>query len=351
MGELEEIIDAIEQRPTIFDPADMARGGVFVSIDVNGALKVERGYVRPEDEASVEQRSEANSRHSGSGEHGIDPGSTSASTKGVSPCDGDIEAEGSPKLSDRLRAELSAHRTIALRSRLSADPEAAFLAATHALALNIFYGSAQHSCLDITLRSAPIGSHAPGVGDAPAANALQETLGQWQLRLPQNPAELWGWLIAQSAEDRAAVFAFCVGFGVNALYFPHERRVAAFDHADRLAEHLALDMRDYWSATVENYFGKVTKTQILAAVHEAKGEATAQMIDHLKKADMAAEAERLLEGSGWLPEVLRTQDFYVPTIEATPAQIGEEAPAGSDDDLPAFLAEGETESMVPEAAE
>jgi ParB family chromosome partitioning protein len=350
MGELEEIIDAIEQRPATFDPADMACGGVFVSIDVNGALKVEQGYVRPEDEASIEQRDETNSQHSGSGEHGVDPGSTSASTEGGSPGDAYDETDAPLKLSDRLRTELSAHRTIALRSKLSADPEAAFLAATHALALNTFYGSAQHSCLDVTLRSAPIGSHAPGVGDAPAASALQESFGQWQLRLPQNPADLWGWLIAQSTEDRAALFAFCVGFGVNALYLPYERR-SGFDHADRLAEHLALDMRDFWRATVENYFGKVTKTQILAAVREAKGEATAQMIDHLKKAEMAAEVERLLEASGWLPEVLRTQNFDAPAVDATPAQIGDEAPAGSDDDLPAFLAEGEAEPMVPEAAE
>nr|CCD32222.1 ParB-like nuclease [Methylocystis sp. SC2] len=352
MGELEEIIDAIEQRPAIFDPADMARGGVFVSIDVNGALKVERGYVRPEDKASTtEERNEADSQHSRSDEDGIHPGSTRASMEGVSPGDADDETDAPLKLSDRLRTELSAHRTIALRSKLSADPEAAFLAVTHALALNIFYGSAHHSCLDITLRSALVGSHAPGVGDAPVASALQETFGQWQLRLPQYPVDLWDWLIAQSTEDRAALFAFCVGFGVNALYLPHERRSAAFDHADCLAEHLALDMRDHWRATVENYFGKVTKTQVLAAVREAKGEATAQMIDHLKKADMSAEAERLLEGSGWLPEVLRTPSVVSAPIAATPTQIGEEAPAASDDDLPAFLAEDEAERKVPEAAE
>lgn len=351
MGDLEGIIDAIEERPAIFDPADIMHGGVFVSIDVNGALKIERGYVRPEDEAPVEQREETNSQRSGSGEDGVHQGSTSASTKSVSPGGSDQETDASPKLSDRLRTELSAHRTIALRAKLSADPEAAFLAATHALALTIFYGSAQHACLDLTVRSAPIGSHAPDVGDAPATIPLQEAFGQWQLRLPQHPAELWSWLIAQSAEDRAALFAFCVGLGVNALYLPHERCNAAFDHADHLAEHLVLDMRDFWRPRVENYFGKVTKTQILHAVREAKGEATAQMIDHLKKADMAAEAERLLDGSGWLPEVLRTQSVAATTIEAEHAEIGEEAPAGSHDDLPAFLAESETEPMISVAAE
>jgi ParB family chromosome partitioning protein len=46
MGELEEIIDAIEQRPAIFDSTDMARAGIFVSIDFNGSLKIDRGFVR-----------------------------------------------------------------------------------------------------------------------------------------------------------------------------------------------------------------------------------------------------------------------------------------------------------------
>lgn len=37
-----------------FDPAEIVRAGVFVSIDGAGRLRVERGYVRPEDETPVE---------------------------------------------------------------------------------------------------------------------------------------------------------------------------------------------------------------------------------------------------------------------------------------------------------
>jgi len=53
-----------------------------------------------------------------------------------------------------------------------------------------------------------------------------------------------------------------------------------------------------WSPTVDNYLGRVPKARILEAVREAKGEASAQLIDHLKKPDMAKEAERLLGGYG-----------------------------------------------------
>jgi ParB family chromosome partitioning protein len=83
-----------------------------------------------------------------------------------------------------------------------------------------------------------------------------------------------------------------------------------------------------WRPTVDNYLGRVPKARILEAVRAAKGEQSAQLIDHLKKADMAREAERLLEGTGWLPEPLRT-----PGIDAAP-----ETPSEDSDALPDFLA-------------
>ena len=60
-----------------------------------------------------------------------------------------------------------------------------------------------------------------------------------------------------------------------------------------------------WRPTAENYLGRVTKPRILEAVREARGEDSVRLIDHLKKGDMAKEAERLLDGTGWLPEPLR----------------------------------------------
>ncbi len=45
---------AFDERPVTYDPAEIARAGVFVSIDADGGLRIERGYVRREDEAPVE---------------------------------------------------------------------------------------------------------------------------------------------------------------------------------------------------------------------------------------------------------------------------------------------------------
>jgi ParB family transcriptional regulator, chromosome partitioning protein len=97
-----------------------------------------------------------------------------------------------------------------------------------------------------------------------------------------------------------------VGLTVNATCLPYDRRPKAIAHADRMVETVQLDMAAAgWRPTVAGYLGRVTKARILEAVREAKGEQAAQLIEDLKKADMAREAERLLEGSGWLPEALR----------------------------------------------
>ena len=261
------------------------------------------------------------------------------------------EVKTSPKLSGLLVAELSAHHTVAMRVSLANDPQAAFLAATHALALNAFYSASSHSCLDLSERSVTLGSHAPGIGDSLAARTLFESFGNWQMRLPADPADLWSWLLAQDESVRTELFALCVGLSVNALNMPWERRTSALQHADQLAEHIALDMRVYWSATVESFFGKVTKAHILAAVREAKGDETAEMIAHLKKADMAAEAERFLQGTGWLPEGLRTQNLDAPAPIEEVGAPADEPSTTQDEELPAFL-EGSAEGPdYPAAAE
>ena len=119
--------------------------------------------------------------------------------------------------------------------------------------------------------------------------------------------------------------------------------------SDVLAKAVDLDMVDAgWEPTVDTYLNRVPKARILEAVCEAKGEGTAQLLDHLKKGEMATEAERLLKGSGWLPDVLRRVDLV--TFEdqdaserqgASVEDYAEPAAEVPDDcesiDLPAFL--------------
>ena len=122
---------------------------------------------------------------------------------------------------------------------------------------------------------------------------------------------------------------------VNVVKEPWNRRPDAFAHGDQLARTVNLDLAAAgWAPTVDNYLGRVPKARILEAVREAKGEQSAQLIDHLKKTDMAKEAERLLAGTGWLPEPLRLVEVAPVADEST----------GESEALPDFLAGDEDEA-------
>jgi ParB family chromosome partitioning protein len=127
-----------------------------------------------------------------------------------------------------------------------------------------------------------------------------------------------------------------------------------------VAEAVDLDMvAAGWEPTADNYLNRVPKARILEAVRDAKGEGTAQLLDHLKKGEMATEAERLLKGCGWLPEVLRRSDLVAlddSVIAEGQGALSEEASDSADIGveiyLPAFLmADLPVESTAMMAAE
>jgi ParB family chromosome partitioning protein len=299
LAEIETALAAFDERPMTFDPAEVARAGAFVSIDGAGRLRVERGYVRPEDETPVEtdavaaiddrQNTEAQSTPEAEAQPDSAPGESD-------------EDEGFKALPDRLMTELTAHRTLALRHALGEQPDVAFLAALHALCVKGFYRYALDSCLEIDLKSVGFGAQAPGLNDSALAASFHRRHQTWMAALPDEPSELWDALAAFDTDSRQALFAHCVSLSVNAVFETHNRRPRALAHADLLAEALGTG----WSPTIENYLGRVTKARILEAVREAKGEGAAELIDHLKKGGMAEKAQELLAGSGWLPAPLRT---------------------------------------------
>lgn len=355
---IDEELARLVERSLVFDPAEMVIAGAFVSLEVDGTLYIERGYVRTEDEPKAE----------------IDPvdgdgteGGTDADTSGVGNRDPEnhravIAIGGAPStdsvpddeddeiikpLPDRLVSELTAHRTLALQDAFAASPSTAFAAVLHAMVLSTFYHARTESCLGLSVNHVSFPHQPPGMKDSPSARAISTRQAEWKSRLPQSDKELWDALLLLDGADQAALFAHCASFAVNALWEPTSRydgRVSAhmvqrrIEHSHVLARAVGLDMvAAGWKPTVDTYLARVTKPRILMAVAEAKGEQTASLIDHLKKGDMAKEAERLLDDSGWLPEPLRTpviDDLLIMSGDKPDVDGGEEA-----NGLPAFLDE------------
>ena len=305
LDEIETAMEALQDRPVQFDPDEVARAGAFVSIDRSGRLRVERGYVRPEDEPPVEEpEAEADASHAQ--EQSDDADAIDADETPVDADDED-EDDGIRPLSDRLMSELTAHRTVALRDTLANDPHTAFLAALHAMTLRLFYRYGLDTCVEIEPRSAAFGSHAPGLGDTPYAQSLEASMETWLKALPKRPEDLWDALKAFDSDSRDLLFAYCVAMTVNAVHEPYNRKPRALAHADTLASAVGLDMaKAGWSPTANSYLAGVTKSRILEAVREAKGDNAADRIAGFKKPAMVEAAAELLDGAGWLPEPLRT---------------------------------------------
>ncbi|MBR0945497.1 MULTISPECIES: ParB/RepB/Spo0J family partition protein [Bradyrhizobium] len=333
LSELETLIEGFDDRPVVFDAAEIARAGAFVSIGADGQLRVERGYVRPEDELPAEPASETDA-------DGDDERATAASYEGdeavvTAEPDAELEEdEGLSPISDRLMTELTSHRTLGLRHALGERPDVAFIAALHVLTLKTFYHYGSDSCLELDLKSVSFGTQAPGLNDSASAEAIRARHESWSKALPKESADLWDALQEWDRDSQAGLFAHIVSLSVNAVYEPWNRRPRSVAHADRLAQAVDLDMATGgWKPTVDNFLGRVTKARILQAVSQAKGQRAADRIEHLKKGDMAAEAETLLADTGWLPEPLRTPGSVI-EAEPTTESAAEETAEQSSEKLP-----------------
>jgi ParB family chromosome partitioning protein len=362
-----EAIDAeiswLGDRPVIYDPVEVAIAGAFVSIDPEGRLRVERGFVKPEDEPVAEP---ADGEEAGDDAAGADHGAgkranTAATAPGQAATEPEEEESGLKPLPDRLVSDLTAWRTLALQDAFAQSPDTAYVAVLHAFVLSCFYGYSRESCLQTSVHSVGFSNAPAGLRDCAPGQAIAARIDEWRARLPKNDKEVWDWLLDLGTEDRASLFAHCASLSVNAqaeIVRGYDGRVSAHGIARRLAHShilaraVGLDVVEAgWRPTADGYLSSVPKPRILADVTEARGENFAGMIDHLRKGDMAREAERLLEDAGWLPEPLRTPELEQPAVADSGAEAPK-APANNDSDgeLPAFLAEeGGDEAGDPDA--
>ncbi|RAH96344.1 DNA-binding protein [Acuticoccus sediminis] len=317
LSELETAIEGFENRPVLFDAGEITRAGAFVSIAADGHLRVERGYVRPEDELTPDAESEPleDSDADGAMAASYDGHETAITAEPATDLE---EDEGLSPISDRLMTELTSHRTLGLRQALGERPDVAFVAALHVLTLKTFYHYGSDSCLELDLKSVSFSAQAPGLNDSASAEAVRVRHENWAKVLPKESVDLWDTLQQWDSDSRSGLFAHVVSLSVNAVHDAWNRRPRAFAHADYLAQAVDLDMAAAgWKPTVDNFLGRVTKARILQAVVEAKGQRAADRIEHLKKGDMAAEAQTLLADTGWLPEPLRTADRNASNVEST----------------------------------
>lgn len=314
-------IDAISAKRHAYDANVIAHGGAFVVLHHDGTVRIDRGFVRLEDEALADAQPEDEGEGEAIDPEAVEDEQAEDGDEDVREIEEEDEEPGKP-IPDSLTRDLSAYRTLALRMALGERPDLALIALTHTLTAQLFYSYAEAGCLEVRPTVTPLGSHADGIEDTPLAARANEAHEAWAERMPRDVADLWGFIVGLDGEKRLALLTHCASRTVNALRLPWDRKPRSLQTADRLATALALDVAKDWTPTVDSYLGRVTKAHIVEAVAEGVSEDAARRIVDMKKQDMAQAAEQLLSGTGWLPTILRTPE---PEAEQPLEAEGDEA--------------------------
>ena len=327
-------LGALESKSPLFTPAQMQTAGVFVWIKHDGTLAVDPGFVRAEDIEAAPAVQGGPTEAAQDGEDAATataPRSAELILPGAPPA-GEEEEDQPRPLSDRLLSELSAFRTLALRDRLAQDFDTAFLASLHAMASSAFYHSS-YSCLELRAPAVPFPIQPEGLSSSPPAQSNDARDRHWREALPKDIEDLWDALAALDQTRRQALFAHCVAQSANAIHNHFGERPVRFKTINQTASACGLDLAAAgWTPTAASYLGRVSKKHILEAVAQACGPGKARLLEHLKKGDMAREAERMLAGTGWLPQALRNAEDGDAPLPETSADEPEAA-------LPDFLSE------------
>lgn len=202
-AELEAEIERLDALRHAYDPEEVAFGGAFVSLNYEGRTRIERGFIRPEDETPVPETDSG-----ADNEAVVDGVRVNADGEVIEDAEGqgddpsvrfgsaqeEEEGDAAQPVSDLLTRDLTAHRTLGLRLALGEQPDVALIAVTHALAAQTFYRGAESHALEIRPASVYLAGHADGIEDTAAAKQLSDRHAGWAADMPQTIAQLWGFI-------------------------------------------------------------------------------------------------------------------------------------------------------------
>ena len=310
---LGEQLQALEDGLQGYSPNVKAAAGAIVTIDRNGEAVIHRGLMREAEAKALRTLEKLRQGFGSAGEAGNDE---------------DEEADDAPKtaaMSDRLAQRLSAHRTAALQIEVARHPQTALAAVVQGMVQTVlqgrYYGHDMPLGVSLKVQDRLEGM-APDWSESPAAVALRELQQVAGEALPEDSAELFAALLVKPQDELVRLLAVCVASTVDTV----TPRATLHQPGKELAQAVGLDMAAWWKPTAEGYFKHVSKAVILDAVGDYAPDSV-HRLGKLKKADIASEAERLADGTGWMPAIFKAEGPREAMQEEGPEQ---DAPADAE---------------------
>ncbi len=285
---IEAEVEQLHKATRKYLPEAMTCAGVVLVLESNG-LRIERGRVKAADRKAA------------------------AAAQGDSDCivgGRETESAGRPKgdnVSDALRRSLLGHRNLAVQNVIAERPDAAKILLA-CWTVKELRGSSREVPTDLSISNGGYGygtrTYHPITDDAgkASADAFLAACKAAIKDLPTADGKLWDTLSEMKPTQLDKIIALGVALTVS-VNEEHKGLTA------KLLETLDFDMAEHFEPTADNYLGRVSKTLVVEALTEAKqikGEADSTALMAMKKGALAAEAEKRLDGSGWVPKGIRS---------------------------------------------
>lgn len=302
---IDKRIEELDKREKFWPDHILAAAGVFVGIDHNGKLEIDRGWMKKEDHKKFQQ---AEAR---------DNDKTSGTKQGAGGGADDAEANEPQgiSLSKPLTLDLTQQRQAALGAKLAGDPDLGYKSIVFTLACDFFRNDIEKDnttpCLNIHMSQAAIDSGLREPGRCKGWEDLSAIRAAWLKILPKTAAELWAWVKKQEGDVLDKLMACIAGFALEDASATEQSPSDRNAHAADLHKSLGLDMADYWTARTDNFFDRARKSVSLHAIREIAGEEAEKTAAKMKTPAARETAETVLKthhekgGSKWLPDILR----------------------------------------------
>ncbi|MEE5177072.1 ParB N-terminal domain-containing protein [Pseudomonas alliivorans] len=297
--ELHDEIESIKESCFVYTDAVKSLAGVVISFS-HGSLRIDEGMVKTEDRKAL-----------------------SASIGKDQEIRGGRESESAGRkadaISDALKQSLLAHKNLAAQFAVAANPNAAKVLLVCKFVTD---NRGDHGAAPIDL------CVTPGYGIRTSCKISDDSgeskekefaaLGDKLIEsLPTDLQKLWDKVSAMSDTQLDVLLAYAVAKSVS-LSSSNQPL------SNKLVDALGFDMADNFTTSVATYLGRVSKDLIVAALTEAgkidSDEDRAALLS-MKKGPLAKLAQERLEGTRWVPELIRSKPATKAKVKAAPKAL------------------------------